>query len=368
MAKIEQVEAETVYTMEEMRLLGHQSQQAPKTAQEQTLEDIISTLNDQTDNASLTVYRQLGGGKDSMSLVQSWPVDHFKSSEDMLLWLRDNYGGGSYRAQVRVKGKIVANKLMHVEAAISKAVAVAGTGAQTGVEGILAAIMASQEKMLERIFNAKPAVNDEEMETKFLQKMLLYKNLFGGNQSAMAGGIGQLKEAVDVLQTLGVSIGGNNEDKEEGFGSILANAMPLLTAAITANSQQVQPIQQPAPQRQPVQQPTRDPAMNAAELQFKMGINLLLAAAKSGKEPATYARLIDDQYGAQALELANNPDSLHRMAAYVPEVANYPEWFADLCEHVKAINGAPSKFDAEYSDSDIEGDESDATLSTNGDQ
>lgn len=311
----------------------------PKTKHEQKLEEILSGLNTATENAYIALYRQNGSGKESLTFLHKFPADKFEGVEDILEFLAKKHGGGDYRIHVRIGGRLAANNLVSVEAPKNDDPELP-RGADPAINALLAQ-MEKQNQMIACLYQqmAEQRKPDDTSEEKFLQKMLMYKQLFGGD-NRNAGGIGQIHEAIGFLKEIGVPVGGIQEEKEEGFSDILKNALPLLTTAIQQQSQRpVQPTVNPAMQQQ-----------NALKLQIKMAVDTAVRMAGRGMDPQTFAEMADAQLGENSIKLVSDPNIHTILLAYNPNVAAHRPWFDDVIEHIKAMNGLPSRFSSEYDD------------------
>lgn len=311
-----------------------------KTKHEQKLEDILAGLNSATENAYIALYRQNGSGRESLTFLKKFPADKFEGMEDILEYLSTQHGGGDYRIHVRINGRLAANNLVSVEEP-KKVEPETHRGADPAINALLAQ-MEKQNQMIAGLYQqmAEKQKPDGDSEERFLQKMMMYKQLFAG-ESRAAGGLGQIHETISFLKDIGVSVGGIQEEKEEGFGDILKNALPLLTTAM-----------QQQPQPRPVQ-PTVNPAMqqqNALKLQIKMAVDTAVRMAGKGMDPQTFAEMADAQLGENSIKLVSDPNIHAILLAYNPDVAAHRPWFDDVIEHIKAMNGLPSRFSSEYDD------------------
>ena len=312
-----------------------------QTKHERKLDEILEGLNTAGESAYIALYRQPGTGKESLIFLKKFPADKFEGMEDILEYLSTHHGTGDFRIQVRVNGRLAANNLVSVEASETPSPQISvGDGATSA----LLAQIEKQNQMIAGLYQqiASARAPDDTSEEKFLQKMLMYKQLFGAQQS---GGVGQIMETVGLLKEIGVNVGGIAEEKEEGFGDILKNALPLLQTAIS----QPQPQAQPNPRQNPSERPEmRD---NMLKMQIKMAVDMAVKNAARGGDPAMFADMCDAQLGHNAVKLVSDPTVLDTLKAYNPGVAQHEQWFSDVIEHVKAINGLPSRFSSEY-DSD----------------
>jgi hypothetical protein len=313
----------------------------PKTKHEQKLEEILSGLNTATENAYIALYRQNGSGRESLTFLHKFPADKFEGVEDILEFLSKKHGGGDYRIHVRIGGRLAANNLVSVEAPKQD-----DTELPRGADPAINALLAQMEKqnqmiagLYQQMAEQAKAPTQSQSRKEMLEEMLMYKQLFGGQQSS--GGLGQVMETIGFLKEVGVNVGGIAEEKEEGFGDVISKALPLLTAA----------MQQPAQPHQPQVNPAMN-QQNALKLQIKMAVDSAVRAAGKGQDPQVFAQMADAQLGEKAIELAQDPNIITVLTAYNPGVLEHKQWFDDVLEHVKAMNGLPSRFYDLYDDGD----------------
>lgn len=318
--------------------------QRGETTQKRKLEDIINDLNDETDDVELRVYRQSAlGGKASMTFLDAFPPDKFTLSQ-LQVYLKDKYGGGDYRIHVRAGGHVRANRLISIEAPkddkrsnISEAGDI--------LSSVLGEMRRQNERMLELMHSRN---NDDDQEEKVLSKMMKYKALFGSETSHQSsGGLGQIKETLELFAMLGINLGGGAE-KETGFMDILEKSLPVVLSGMSQQSRQLPQPQQTQYKQNPIQ-PEDDIMLK--EIMIKNGLNQLLVAAQKNSDPGMYAQLVLDQFGEQrVLEFFSNPEQIDKIIKTNPKLAEHIEWFELLIEHLKALMGQESKVSDQYDD------------------
>ena len=321
----------------------------PQTKQSKLLDEMIGGLNDDTDDAYIAVYKQLGTGKESMSLVGKWPGDYFDSKEDLLLYLRDNFNNGGetghYRVHVRVNGKLAANNLLSVESMKTNNDA-APTTDNTALNAILHR-MEQQDQRMAQLYQQIASANQNQQGSKreFLEEMMLYKQLFSDNKPS--GGLGEIRQALDFAREMGISVGTESDDGG-GFGNAIGQLLPVLQSAIEKQPSQPQP--QPQPNYQEQQKRDHD-AMN---IQVRAALYMLLQGAKTGADAGNYADMAITNVPENVLkEYAFSPNAFEKLCERVPDFKTHGAWFGDFVEHLKAQYGMPSKFSAEYMDDNL---------------
>lgn len=315
----------------------------PRTDADEKTDAILDALKE--DNAAyLNVTRQTMGGNAPQQFVGRFPADKFDFGQ-LQAHLQQNFGGGDYRVMLYAKGRVRANKLLSIADAIVKRPE-SGVAGEVGV--LLNQVMQQMERMNQQIVTILQDKNTgAQSRTEMLQELMVMKQLFGGGEKS--NGLGQLTEAIEVMKTLGVNIGGQSEDSG-GFGGLLNLAAPLLQKAMEAPTQPVyQPNPAPVLQRQPrpintPQHPPIDPRKKEMNLMIRMGINQLVAAAKRNGDHHEYATMILDNIPEEtAMGFFRDPTGMAKLIEIQPEVANHLIWFETVGEHVKAILGLPCK-------------------------
>lgn len=294
-----------------------------KTDHDKRMDDLLDSLNNDP-SAMVSVYRQSGTGKESMSFLDTFPPDKYSESE-LLMYLREKYGTGDYRIQVRVNGRLRANKLVSVEA--PKKPEEKHESELTGLAKILETVMARQDQLFQA-FQSKPQTNEDD----FLKRMLLYKQLFdNGNQERVipqTDPIEQLTKTLGLLESIGVEIGGKSDD-DEGFSKLFDKLTPLIDYAVNPANQVKQQPQKVRPDQM------RTLAQN---VKLKMGLSFLLSAAKKKATPADYAEMVIEQVSDDDLDmLLNSGDYVTNLSQVLPDIANHREWFAALGEEIKKL-------------------------------
>lgn len=331
--------------------------QQPKTHADSMLDELLSDLNDTSDNVQLRILRQTGSGKEAMQFVEAMPPDKYNADE-LYLYLRESYGPGDYRIQVRRNGKIAANKLISIAA--KKAVSRENTGDSSA---LLQAIQAMQDQIshqnqaIARMMQQPQGNNKKE----FLEEMMLYKQLFSDNAPRQSGGVGELLQSVEALKTLGINVGVPSAgDDDEGFGGIIEKMSPLLMAALQGNQNQQPPAgPQSQPKPNPQQRPENDPKM-FEKLQLKMGVQQMVNAARKGADPSLLAEFVTNTVDQTIVDkYLTNPQAFKMVCSINKDASPHESWFNDMREHINALYGRPSKFSDLYQDDFIEAEKAD---------
>jgi hypothetical protein len=310
----------------------YQVSTGPVTHADMLTESLISALNDVSGTASVSIHRQNGNGKEALTFLDSFAPDKF-TPEDLLQYIKNTYGSGDYRIHIRENGKLKANRHVSIEA---PRIVPRETQGNSDLRELVAVIQQQQQQML-AVF--REMQNPQNTEDQMIERMLKYKALFGGNQQSR--GFGEIIETVNGLKMLGINVGGiqtEPQEKEEGFGDILEKMAPIVTAMVQSSANN------PQPQQQPVYKPNPQPRQNPMQLALKLGIAALLKAARNKADTAFYADVVMDQLPEDKIGLLLTPDALAQLESLEPKVKEHREWFADVIEHIKGMNGAPSKY------------------------
>lgn len=319
--------------------------QQTRTDADEKTDAILDALKE--DNAAyLNVTRQTMGGNSPQQFVGRFPADKFDFGQ-LQAHLQQNFGGGDYRVMLYAKGRVRANKLLSIADAIIKR-------PETGVAGevgvLLNQVMQQMDRMNQQIVTILQDKNTgSQSRMEMMQEMMMMKQLFSGGEKS--NGLGQLTEAIEVMKTLGVNIGGQSEDSGGGFGNLLNLAAPLLQKAMEAPQPAPVYQQNPAPvlTRQPPvnnqpQPPQADPRKKEMNLMIRVGINQLVAAAKRDGDHHEYAVMVLDNIPEETAKgFFSDPTGMAKLIQIQPEVGNHLIWFETVGEHVKALLGLPCR-------------------------
>lgn len=336
---------------EEGTIIEYGSPKRAKTKRERSLDEILASLNDESENAHVSVYRQAGTGKETLQLVMKCAPDEYSTIDDLLLHLRDTYGGGDYRVHVRQNGLLKANSLISVAEPLKRAAEATATGTDRAIEGILQRMDKQDQRMemlMERLVSGSNSVPSEDA---MIDRMLKYKQLFDSGPKADLGGVTAIREAVTLAKELGAEFGSAHKDEEDsGFGDLINQFAPILAKA------QSQP--QPKPQPQYAEPPMIEQMIASyVARNFTSGMSPYAMAEDALTYPPLVDKVLTDKAGCLAVLQANS-QTLKKPAAVL--------WLEDVCQHLYAMHGMPSKFADAYSESEIVDNEEPADNSAEG--
>lgn len=350
------------------------------TSAESMTDSLLSALNECSESSTVSIYRQEGTGKQSQIFLESFPPDKY-GVDDLMMYIRNSYGSGNYRVMIRENGRIKANKLICVE--MPKNLPVTTEGGDDMKQVLMMMQQQQQEfmrSMQQMVVQQQPP---QQSRKEMLEEMLQFKMLFGGdnNNGGQSQGISEIVKTVNGLKTLGIDIGGikTEEKEEEGFGSILEKMSPMIAALLTAK--QAAPQQQPVPQQQPQfyekqapprpqPQPQPQPEQEAEDvnLKIKMGLMMMMQGAKKcvkNDNVEFYADLVNEQFPEEKIHLLFAENAIDELIKISPSVADYRDWFTEVLEHVKGMNGVQSKYSDDYIDGELTGDDADVISDEN---
>jgi hypothetical protein len=315
-----------------------------QTSYEQKSAEFINAMRDLGNEGKVIVKRQHGTGKEPMAEVDSFEPDEYDYSE-LIHHLRANYGGGLYRIYLRKSGRNVTNTLVRIAEPLA-AKSTAAPASQAGEIGALLKMMMDRQDQQSRDMIAllQNNQNGGADRTAMMQEMLLMKQVFSNDAPKSNNDpLALLKGVMDLQSGLGL---GAPEPQEAGFADLLEKVTPLIQTA--TNSQPPQP--NPAERPQPTDEQRKAHSMH---LKLKMGLGLLMNAAKSSKDPGDFVTMITTALPDSTIkEFILAPDSLTKMTALKPEIAEHSTWFLLLGEHIKAQMGLPSAVSSEYDDAE----------------
>lgn len=323
----------------------HHGPSGGNTAHQKSFESIFDEMSDYEGEVNLHVHRQVGNGQETMEQIGIYPVDMFPTVDHLLMHVSQKYGGGAYRIKMFQKGRrgSLANKLYQVAEPKEEPVKAGGTD-----NSVLNAILARMERQEQALLSVVRQSQQGGDKKQWLEEMLMYKQLFGGDQgpSRGFGDVARDVQAIkDIAPMLGLGFSDSGEKEEDGFGALIEKAAPIFQAAMN------QPLN---PQKPPQQEP---PKVNPKEMFLKAkiatGINSLVNAAAKGRDPADKVDdILDNLDESQIRQFVLSPQAFDFVLQYQPNAKPYKQWFDDLAEHVKAVLGEPSKFSDLYSDDD----------------
>lgn len=323
------------------------------TSAEKQEDEWADFLSGAGETAMVYVYRQPNNGQSPFEFVDSFPADQFEPAA-LMKRLRNEFGGGNYRVQIRQGGRVRGNKLMAVAGKVeSTGLAVQGDPA---VMALLGELRDMRREMLEAKKQENKSPIEQIKEMAALASVMREAFGVGQQQKSM---LSELKELVALQNEFKGMFGGGDEDKEPGWTSIIAPLVQALPALLGAG-QPRPPVYQSNPQARPVppnQPPTGAntvPNLTPEQQQLAPHVAKMVFTAEIKSDPAMMAEKLCeavDQY-PQLEHALLLPDIIDRLTAINPAVEKHREWFIDVLEWTKALLGHDSKYKDEVADED----------------
>lgn len=347
--------------------------ETPVTEADRALEDFLDKARAIGSAATLTINKISSGRNSSEIFCGKFPVDKYDYF-DLLSLIQSNWGEGDYRIYCTVKGKkgVLQNTLVSVAPPPNAGLQQQSNPATSG-DQILQTVIKMMQENNERLIEAMtPKQNDgEDATTKVLNQMLLFKQVMGGDDKKTST-LSTVKEMVEVMALMKGLSGESASAEPSALMSALTAFAPVAAAAVGAMAnrqpQQVPQYRHNPPPVQPRQETVvNEPIINETiinpepEVKNKMDahaaainglITMLDTLGANAVDPALIAEKItvdiDDEQLDALGEWLSSDTCFKDLVTLNPRVANYPEWFADLIEHIKAQIGIVSKVDHLY--------------------
>lgn len=323
--------------------------QRPVTAADEMADEWSDFLSGSGDAAMIYVYRQPGNGQTAFEFVDSFPADQFEPAS-LMKRLRNEFGGGNYRVQLRNGGRVKSNKLMSVAAPLK-----GDTPRESGDTGIMRAMLEEMRQMRQE--QNKAADPMASMQT-MLAMMASMKEVLGLGQPRNA--VREMVETMTAINELRDLNPAPEESGGPGWVGPLLNALPTLVQAAMARpvvQAPPRPVQTVKPNPAPVAAGAATVTENLNDQQRVIIADYLgkaCAAASWGVPAETAAdkvmEHVSEEQAAQIEAMLTVPNLLDEAAKIVPDVAKYRDWFADVLEWLKAHFGLPSQYAAEFDD------------------
>lgn len=310
------------------------------------LNNLLADLGDM-DDVKIHVYRANKGS------AVKW-VDSFAPSEmdieQLMVGLRDNYGGGRFKIQVREKGKIRKQKMIEIEPLPDKPV--------VDQEAILRELKAEQQKEsggMAEIFARMMEANQQQSQHQAEQMqsfMSTVVSAFADNNKQTAPSMSETITAVAELHKLSAPVkqtdptemilkGIELANAVRGDGDGEANMYSVMSSAMKTFGSTLSDAMKTAPMPAQVAAPTESgeqlpPQMleNLPTLptdhplaRFEPYVDYMISLAVKGSNPELYGEVIIDQLGP---ELAHawlaTPEGLETLASQLPKVRPHLDW------------------------------------------
>lgn len=302
---------------------------AEKTESEKKIDDFANAMRDTGADSEVIVKLQRGTGKEPMEHVGYFSPDEYTYGQ-LIEHLKNTYGGGLYRFYLREGGRNKQVQAVRIAQAVQREEGINGHNNTHSDMHYLARMMEQQTRMLIE------AIGNNQNEDAMLDRFIKYQTLFSGNKG---NALGELKDAMQTLEAIGVQVGGPKED--EGFGPLLDKLGSVIEYT----------VQNPSNNATQNSRQQKRPDMNAI---YRMKLAPLLKAAEKNSDPGVYASLIVDQFTPEKInQFFADENALEKIMAIEPKFAHYQPWLVQVGEHIKAIFGMDSTVSGEYVAEDL---------------
>lgn len=319
-------------TDEKLQNLSTETETELLETDDEALMNVLTDLSGDEEGGKVNVYRQKGDNSKKLTYLFSCAPEEFT-----LETLRDEYGAGDFRVQVRKGGLLLANKLISVEAPKNSD---QNTNKNFNPNDMLSIVQHSIAQNNEKIFemmlkladrqSGVAAIDPMQMQSSMIQNMVMMKELIGGKQSS------ESPEKMLELFFKGMEFakGTISETGEPSGMGLVMEAIKTFGKPIaemtTAMSKQQGMIPQalPVPMSNPIPTPVT-PKKSA----FETYIPYLFDKATNGKNPETYAEmLVDEIQHADLIPIIQQPDFIEHCSKSINQPFNdeIKEWFAEL--------------------------------------
>lgn len=299
-----------------------------------TRAELICQAIKSTDDPGITaaVYEQTRGNKEALAYLYPIEIEDLNIHE-IERQTKQDYGGGSYRLQVRKDGRFLLNhpfiiggrRRARLDDEAPAKPAADGTAAITE---LIRAGQAQTAAILERLANAPKRDAGADMR-QMLELMASMREAMGMNVApapAAPSIIEQLQSLAALRESFAEFFGAGGEQRNEWARVVEKFAPRLLDAAEKEKEKNEQST------RRPTQQKIEARPMN---VELQTGINMMLNAARANEDTTPYAimlmaKLSDEQLNTYVLA----DDALRRLASLHPAVNTYAGWFTELRDDI----------------------------------
>lgn len=325
---------------------------------EETAADRIARMLGDTGSDARAVVKLYKVKTEGQSFCQDYTVSQFENGG--LNMVRKQWGPGEYKIMLygTVPGTnriaLRARDTCTLEALAETAVA---DSQGSDVAKILQAMQEQNRAVMEALTN-RPAVDPHADMLKMFTMVSAMKEAFGMNGKPEKSSIAEMVEAMRELKAVSGELNGEKTEDENGLGSLVKLAAPIITMV----QQRMQPSQQieqgfptlavpdsmhtqgVAPAFDPSQpmatpQPeTEDEDMNAlAMMLMHTHLKILTVQAKANGDVEAGAEYVLDQLPDEMLDALENENWWLMLTQVAPNVAPYQAWFTSVRDRALAI-------------------------------
>lgn len=298
---------------------------------------VLAELGGSAD-ASINVYAIRPGSR-SGEFVDSFPADAFAGEASFLKRIRDEFGAGEYRIQLRDGTRFLVNRLVRIAPARERSRA----DESAGVVAALAAVLEQQAKRTEDLIRSLAAARQPDSEDAVLARLKAMREIFG----PIGGGARSGADSIEIFLR-GLTLGRTLEPQSgAGTSDVLLETVktlgPALVRAVEQNDQRIAGTQagalasssaRVAPDRPPAIRHANSgavPAEDSVSPAVRKLLEQLVDAAAREADPDLYAALMLDQLDVGSVrQLFAAGDPVVLLGNLEPRVLEHREWFNDL--------------------------------------
>lgn len=294
------------------------------------LANVIAELGGQGVDAKVNIY-QLDAATKNNAFVGS-----FLPSEFSLESVQSQFGPGEYLVHVRKEGKIAARQTLRI-AAPKNTPAPASSALESNK--IIEAMTGGFQQMGAMFAQALAGLAQNQPKPKStketLEEFALMKQVFGHDapQAPQNDPMQLIQLAMDLSSKM------NPRESEPSAGEIILKAVESFAPTInTVMSQSGQKSPAALPLSHAPQVPQIPQEVDEMKLMHQVYIRTLMAAARTGADPATYANnVLDLVPESEVLAFVSPPNWFDAVAAHLPEAVEFKNWFEELKKEILVL-------------------------------
>lgn len=302
---------------------------------------VLAELGGDAD-ASINVYAIRPGSR-AGEFVDSFPGDAFDGEASFLKRIRDEFGPGEYRIQLRHGTTFRVNRVVRIAPARERPRA-----EPADMAAVVSSALVEQGRRLEELLRQVLPARAPESDESLLNRLKLMRDVFA---PAGGGARGGGAEAITVFLQ-GLNLGRSLEPHgSAGTSDVLLETVKTLGPELARVVREGQAAQQRLPAKRDRNPPLATAAAPAAPPpapaapgqpamtpEIRKLLDLLLDAAARDADPELYAELVIDQVGVDELtQLAAMGDPVELLAGLEPRVRERLDWFRELHAAMEAL-------------------------------
>ena len=310
---------------------------------DEAIERVVKELGSDKDVA-INLYCILPNQKGE-EFLESYAVPEFEGEISFLRRLRDEFGPGEYRIQLRDGRHFRVNRRVKIGATARGERSAATGGDMSGIAQLIAAGQQRLEQLLAPLIQ-NSLTRVQETEETWLRRLALYREAFPApaQESGKSGDIMSMVSQLFATFQKGLEMG---RDLEPSRGAqtedVILEAIKTLGPELVKQTRRVAAVEDqralgkvvaPAPPIAHALRPEQQKQLN----QLRQLCALLVGAAMQQSDVNLYAEMVFDQAGYDSLnELFSQGDPVELLAAADPRVLQFRPWFDQLRDTLRTI-------------------------------